>query len=250
MTAVIIEDETASLRNLKAILADVAPSLDIIATLDSVHSSVNWFKKNPPPGLVFMDIHLADGQSFLIFNQVKMESPVIFTTAYDEYALEAFKVNSIDYLLKPIHPEDVQRALAKLQMLTGNSKKEYLSRLNNLAVEQGNLKTLLISHKDKLIPLAIHNVVCFYSKNEIVRAITEDGQRHTIDKALDTLMVKLDQDVFFRANRQFIIAHRAIKEVAVWFGNRLAVILTVPTEEQIIISKARVSAFRKWLAQN
>ena len=129
MKAVIIEDETAAVRNLKAILAELAPEIKIVATLDSVKKSVAWFNNHPAPDLIFMDIHLADGRSFLIFNQINVESPVIFTTAYDEYALEAFKVNSIDYLLKPINPEDVSRALSKFKKLTQNDKEEYSSRI-------------------------------------------------------------------------------------------------------------------------
>ncbi|HBL73740.1 MAG: DNA-binding response regulator [Bacteroidetes bacterium GWF2_42_66] len=250
MKAVIIEDETAAVRNLKAILADLAPEIKIVATLDSVKKSVAWFGNHPAPDLIFMDIHLADGQSFLIFNQVHVESPVIFTTAYDEYALEAFKVNSIDYLLKPINPENVSRALAKFQKLTQNDKEDYSARIAKLISTRSYFRTFLIPVKDKLIPLPTGKISHFYSKNEKVVICTLEGHSYPYDKTLDSLMDKLDPATFFRANRQYIIAHQAVKEVVVWFGSRLAVKLISETSERIIISKARVSSFKKWLIKN
>nr|WP_321451070.1 LytTR family DNA-binding domain-containing protein [uncultured Carboxylicivirga sp.] len=251
MKALIIEDEHTAAENLKAIIKEESRDMEIIDVLDSIQSSVEYLNNQPMPDVIFMDIHLADGQSFLIFEQVEITCPVIFTTAYDEYALEAFKVNSIDYLLKPIQPEDVSRAIRKLNQLTNNDKDEYTERIESfLASRITYTKTFLIPYKDKLIPISTAQIAFFYTSNEAVSVTTIDGRSYPMDKSLDTLMNKLDPGSFFRANRQFIIAHQAIKEVAIWFGNRLSATLVVPTEERIIISKARVSSFKKWLAQN
>ncbi len=249
MEAIIIEDETAAVKNLKAILDAVAPELKIIATLDSVKKSVEWLKNHDAPELIFMDVHLADGQSFHIFKQVEVESPVIFTTAYDEYAFEAFKVHSIDYLLKPINPEDVLRALNKFRKLTRSDKKDYLSRISAMMSERQYFRTFLVQKKDRLIPLPVNRIAYFYSKDEKVTVCSLDGECYPYDKTLDSLMTKLDPVEFFRANRQYIIAHSAVREVIVWFGGRLSVVLFAETDERVIISKARVTAFKNWMTK-
>ena len=251
MKAVIIEDEVVAVKNLKAILKELEPNLEIIAVLDSIQSSVNYFKNNELPDLVFMDIQLADGESFAIFKSVEISCPVIFTTAYDSYALKAFKVNSIDYLLKPIEPENVQRALNKLKNFSNNDLEEYAKRMNSFIADKAEYtKTLLIKYRDKLIPVPTSQIAYFYTENEIVTLHTIDGKEWPVESSLDTLMSKLDPSEFFRANRQFIISHRSVKEVVVWFGNRLSVNLKVSTKERIIISKARVSVLKKWLVNN
>ncbi|MCW3785192.1 LytR/AlgR family response regulator transcription factor [Plebeiibacterium sediminum] len=251
MKAVIIEDEVVAVKNLIAILKELEPNLEIIAVLDSIQSSVNYFQNNELPDLVFMDIQLADGESFEIFKSIEITCPVIFTTAYDSYALEAFKVNSIDYLLKPIEPENVQRALNKLKNFSNNDLEEYAKRMNHFIADKAEYtKTLLIKYRDKLIPLPTAQIAYFYTENEMVTVHSLDGQEWPVESSLDTLMSKLDPSEFFRANRQFIISHSAVKEVVVWFGNRLSVNLNVPTKERIIISKARVSVFKKWLVNN
>jgi two-component system, LytTR family, response regulator LytT len=250
MEAIIIEDETAAAKNLKAILAEIEPNLKIVAILDSIKKSVEWFLKKPAPDLVFMDIQLADGQSFNIFNQIAVESPVIFTTAYDEYALEAFKVNSIDYLLKPIRQEDVARALIKFKNFTGSDRENYSARVSQVMTEPEYFKTFLIPFRDKLIPVPTSTISYFYCNDEKVTITTNDGMSLQVEKTLDSLMGRLDPAMFFRANRQFIISHQAIKEVVVWFGNRLSVKLVSETQEKIIISKARVGDFKKWLMRN
>ncbi len=251
MRALIIEDEYTAAENLKAIINEVAPDIEILEVLESVQSSIDYFNSNPMPDIAFMDIHLADGQSFLIFEQAEVSCPVVFTTAFDEYALQAFKVNSIDYLLKPIEPEDVKRAINKLEQLTGADKSEYKQRIDTfLAGRAQYTKTFLVQYQDKFIPIPTAQIAYFYTSNDTVRLTTVTGQNYPIDKSLDTIMQKLDPDNFFRANRQFIIAHHAISEVLVWFGNRLSVSLSVPTDERIIMSKARVAALKKWLTQN
>ena len=246
MRALIIEDETAAARNLEAVLREVAPGVEILATLESVAESVEWLQSNPQPDLLFMDIHLADGDSFRIFESVEITAPVIFTTAYDRYALEAFKVNSIDYLLKPINTEDVRRALEKLRRLTSGERLDYGTRVRSLA-SQRQEEVFLVHVRDKIIPLQRDRIAYCYTANEKVTACDFDGAVYPMDKTLEALQSLLPDRDFFRANRQFIIARRAVKEIAVWFGSRLTLHLTVETPERIVISKARVPEFKEWL---
>jgi two-component system LytT family response regulator len=250
MKVIIIEDETAAVRNLKAILQAVSPQTETVAVLDSVKKSVEWLSANPSPDLIFMDIHLSDGSSFLIFDKIRVDTPVIFTTAYDEYALEAFKVNSIGYLLKPLKQEDVSRAIAKFEKLTGSDKSEYLLKLARAVRNENYIKSLLIPQKDKFILLPVEKVLCFYSREEKVTAYTADNKLVTSEKSLDALMEKLNPRLFFRANRQFIIARSAVKDVSVWEGNRLSVNLISEADEPVIVSKAHVPELKKWLIRN
>ena len=246
MKALLIEDETAAARNLAAVLREVAPGVQIVATLESVAESIEWLRSNPQPDLLFMDIHLADGDSFRIFGAVEVTAPVIFTTAYDRYALEAFKVSSIDYLLKPINADDVRRALEKLRRLTSGERLDYGSRVRSLAAQRQE-EVFLVRVRDRIIPLQRDRIAYCYTSNEKVTACGFDGETYPLDKTLEALQALLPERDFFRANRQFIVARRAVKEIAVWFGSRLALHLTVGTPERIVISKARVPEFKAWL---
>lgn len=246
MKTLIIEDETAAARNLAAILRQEEPSMEIVATLESVAESVEWLRANPQPDLLFMDIHLADGDSFRIFGAVEVTAPVIFTTAYDRYALEAFKVSSIDYLLKPINADDVRRALEKLRRLTSGERLDYGSRVRSLAAQRQE-EVFLVRVRDRIIPLQRDRIAYCYTSNEKVTACGFDGETYPLDKTLEALQALLPERDFFRANRQFIVARRAVKEIAVWFGSRLTLHLTVDTPERIVISKARVPEFKTWL---
>ena len=253
-SVLIIEDETAAAVNLKAILRDVAPSYNVLAVLESIAESVEYFQdeQSPTPDLVFMDIHLADGESFRIFDRVDIKVPIIFTTAYDEYALRAFKVNSIDYILKPIKEDDVRHAIEKFDLLSGGESKEYNNHIEELirdvrSAVKDNQRVYLVHQKDKIIPLSIDDVAFFYTANEKVSAVTYDGAYYIIDRTLESLQSALPAVEFFRANRQFIIARKAVKDITVWFGSRLSLNLTVALPEKIIISKARVPEFKQWL---
>ena len=246
---VIIEDETAAAVNLRSMLADIYPDVEVVDVLESVEDAVEFFQQSVAVDVVFMDIHLADGDSFRIFQSVDISSPIIFTTAYDEYALQAFKVNSIDYLLKPFKTEDLRRALDKLQRLTAVEQREVLERRQEV-VERHNsevLQTMLVRYKDKIIPVKISDVAYFYTYAERVTLTTTSGITYPVDKTLESLVRELPADDFFRANRQFIVSRGAVKDIAVWFGSRLALNLVVETPERIVISKARVSEFKQWL---
>lgn len=248
MKILIIEDETAAAQNLSSILKEIAPDVEILDIIDTVVDSVEWFRSNPMPDLVFMDIHLSDGKSFRIFDSVKVDVPIIFTTAYDQYALEAFKVNGIDYILKPINEQDVSRAIDKWKMLTNADRSAYVERVDTMAqTERVEQQTFLVRFRDKIIPLSCDDIAFFYTSDERVSAYNFKGERYPIERTLEALQGILPQNVFFRANRQFIVSREAVKDISVWFGSRLLLNLTLETPEKIIISKARVPEFKAWL---
>lgn len=248
MRILIVEDETAAVRNLRTLLLQAEPAAEIAGVTESIVDTVEWLGKNPSPDLVFMDIHIADGESFRIFDLTDIDAPIIFTTAYDRYALEAFKVNSIDYLLKPLKEADLQRALDKWRRITGLERSEYSSRVNRLVAAQNVRSDVFLVHvRDKIIPLKTKDIAFFHTFNEHVTAYSEAGGVYPIDKTLEALQAQLSEYEFFRANRQFIVSRRAVKDISVWFGNRLSLNLSVDTPERIVISKARVPEFKRWL---
>ena len=252
MKAVIVEDERAAVRDLTALLTDVTPEMEVIAVLDSISESVEWFKEHKSPDLVFMDIHLADGSAFEIFRHIEIACPVIFTTAYDEYALKAFKVNSVDYLLKPIGAEDVRNALKKLELFrtaTGEPESgEDIQGLIRMLRRQESYKThFLVPQKgDKLLPLSVESVYYFYINEGIVKAVTMEGKEYPVSHTLDEIADSLNPMRFFRVNRQYLIARKAIKDIDLWFNGRLSVNLIVPVPEKILISRVRVAEFKEW----
>ena len=250
MNALIIEDELVAGQNLQRLISQIADDIQVIAVLQSVEESIDWFSLNAAPDVVFLDIHLADGSAFSIFEKVEILCPVIFTTAYDEYALKAFEVNSIDYLLKPINLKNLERAVLKLRSLV-STKTDNAELISNVlaAFKQTKIaykSNFLIPYKDKFIPLAIHKIACFYSENKMVKIITEDNQVYNMDSSLEDLYTQLDPALFYRANRQYIVSHKAIKDISVWFGSKVSINLNVSVPEKIIVSKARVSEFKAW----
>lgn len=243
---IIVEDETAAAVNLRSMLQNIDPETVVVETLESVEEAVAYFSESVEADVVFMDIHLADGDSFRIFDSVDIRIPIIFTTAYDEYALQAFKVNSIDYLLKPFKEEELRRALDKLERLTAAERSAAERKVREVVAAE-SLNTMLVRYKDKIIPVAMADVAFFYTYAERVTLTTLTGESYPVDKTLEALSQQLNADEFFRANRQFIVSRRAVKDIAVWFGSRLALNLTLETPERIIISKARVPEFKQWL---
>jgi len=261
----IVEDELIAAQNLQRLIGEVAPQMEVVGTLQTVEETVEFFNAQQPVDLVFMDIHLADGLAFHIFDQVSIDCPIIFTTAYDQYALEAFKVNSIDYLLKPIDKESLQRAIDKLHRLsesqqsvadvqmasdqpTGNDQQARLQNLIELFQQQNRQykSYFLIPQRDKLVPLQVSKIAYVYVSDGLTRLVTYDGTTHSIDKPLDAIVAQLNPQHFFRANRQFIIAHDAIKDISVWPLGKLHITLNVATPEKIIVSRARNSEFKSW----
>ncbi len=250
MRVLIIEDETMAAQMLRKLIEEVCDAAEIIGQLESIEDSVEWFSTHPMPDLVFMDIHLADGSSFSIFEKIDVTCPVIFTTAYDDYALKAFEVNSIDYLLKPINKKDLERAMGKYCSLVLSSPQAN-GRFDTLLQQMGGTQKkyrnyFLIPERDKLIPLLSKNIAYIYIDTKTVKAVSLEGKSYYMNHPLDELMAQLDPAIFFRANRQFIISRHAVQDISIWFGSKLSVNLTVETPEKIIVSKARVSEFKNW----
>ncbi|GHT83894.1 DNA-binding response regulator [Bacteroidia bacterium] len=250
MKAVIIEDEVVAAQALQLLLTDVCPEIEIAAVLQSIDESVDWFQTNAMPDLVFVDIHLADGSSFSIFEEVSVTCPIIFTTAYDEYALKAFEVNSIDYLLKPINKKDLERAIHKYEHFLSHQSydKDFMQNLvQSIKKYTPAYKSyFLVAEKDKLIPVATKDIACIFIDSKIVKAITHTHKAYYLDPNLDELMQQLDPSVFFRANRQYIVSRDAVKDISLWFGSKLSVNLHVSTPDRILVSKARVGEFKRW----
>jgi len=248
MRAIIVEDEVLAARNLKAILDELG-NIDVITCLESISETIEWFTGNPPPDILFLDIHLADGSAFEIFERIQISCPVIFTTAYDEYALKAFKVNSIDYLLKPVDGISVKRAIKKMEMLTSNNNSQQdFRRFIESFTKTSSYKThfLVPAKGDKLIPVQASEIAFIYIDASMVKAVGFDNKSFRFDYTLDELTEMLDPVNFFRANRQYIISRKAIKDVDLWFNSRLSVNLKVEVPEKILISKARIPEFKNW----
>ena len=198
MKAIIIEDETAAVSSLKAILQQNSMvDIEVIAELESIEDSVTWFRSSGQPDIIFMDIHLADGLAFNIFEQVNIEAPVVFTTAYDEYALQAFQVCSIDYLLKPITLASLEHALNKFMLFNPIEREEHIRRTNATIRNRNDVKKLLIMLADKFYPLPVKDIFYFYTAKEKVIAYTLDGKKHPVDRTLDMLGEQLDNWLFF-----------------------------------------------------
>lgn len=247
MKALIIEDELMAAKTLKKLLGEVSPDTEIVGVLESIEDSVDWISQHPMPDLIFMDIHLADGSSFTIFDRVTVTCPVIFTTAYDEYALKAFEVNSIDYLLKPISKEALERAVAKYHNLgRGLEQQQLEALLKHLGAKPKFKSCFLLPERDKLVPLPTSDIAYAYIDTKTVKLVTFDDKTFYMNQTLDDILAQLDPQLFFRANRQFLISRNAVKDVSVWFGNKLAINLTVETPEKVIVSKARVAEFKAW----
>lgn len=252
MKTLIIEDEKAALRNLKAAMQEVnSITFEIVGETDSVTGTLEWFASHPMPELVFMDIHLADGAAFGIFDHIDITCPIIFTTAYDEYALQAFRVNSIAYLLKPISHADLQKAIDKLRnfgAISGNEPTADLKAVMRMLKREEGYKThFLVPVKgDKFIPVSVENIMYFYIDDGAVKAVTRSAETFTFQQSLDELAELLNPHLFFRANRQYIISRKSVASVSLWFSGRLALSLTPPAPEKVIISKARVPVFKEW----
>lgn len=252
MKALIIEDEILAAQSLQKLVKEVSPDTEIIGILQSIEESVAWFDENPMPDLVFMDIHLADGSSFAIFDKTQITCPIIFTTAYDEYALKAFEVSSIDYLLKPINRNDLTRAMNKYNALVGeksDNNEAIDALLRQIGMKKNYKSCFLVPERDKLVPLSTANIAYIYIEDKWVKAVTLDEYTHYISQTLDDIMNQLNPDDFFRANRQFIVSRKAIKDLTIWFGNKLSLNMSVKVPEKIIISKAKVSEFKNWFSK-
>ncbi len=248
MNVLIIEDEAAALNSIKNILTQLDSSIEIIGCFDTVVSSVDWFRNNPSPDLVFLDIHLADGSAFNIFECVKIDAPIIFTTAYDQYAINAFQVNSVDYILKPVTVEKVKIALDKLKRINLQSLQKSIQNIDKTIRHSEYTQRILVPLKDKIFPVKIEDIVCFYNTNRTTEIFTKNQSSYKIDKSLDSIMPTLNPDHFYRANRQFIIAKEFVNDLTLWFDSRLLINLKIETPERIFVSKNKSAEFKGWFS--
>lgn len=250
MKILIVEDETAAYENLLDILATMGPDIEIAGYTESIRQTIQWLQSNSNPDLIFMDIHLSDGSAFSIFNSIKLEVPIIFTTAYDEYAIEAFKVNCIDYLLKPIKVEEMKRALDKFRKWTQRDILNYLTYLNNLASAPKFKDKLLIPVKDQLQPLDLNEISCFYTTEKNTRIFLKNGKSFPYSKTLEQIEGSLNPKDFMRANKQFIIARKSVKNITIWFDSRLMITLDIEPPERIYVSKNKAAEFKAWIVND
>lgn len=253
MKVLIIEDEPHAQNELKRLLADSGSEIDILDCIDSVEDSVDWLKANEAPGLIFMDIQLSDGLSFEIFSEVKVTTPVIFTTAFDEYAIRAFKVNSVDYLLKPIKQNELNDALNKFKSLGSqfNSAQptldlDQIQQLLN--IKNQTYKTRFIARVgDQIKHVDVKDVAYFRAEDNEVMLVTKNNNRYIIEYSLDHLVGVLDPIEFFRANRSYIVTVKAIDKISKYFNSRLHLELIPKTEDTVLISRVKVPEFLKWM---
>lgn len=253
MNVLIIEDEPFAQQELIRLLHLCDESIRVLDRIDSVEESIRWLQSHPWPDLIFMDIQLSDGISFEIFNELEMQSPVIFTTAYDEYAIRAFKVNSLDYLLKPIEEADLKKSLDKYRQLREmfRRKGSFLSQdqvEDLLQLYKPSYKSRLVTRMgSQILHLAVPEMVYLYSEDKITFVIMTNGKRYMLGYTLDQLERMLDPSVFHRLNRKYIAHIQSIGTIHKYFNSRLKVTLKPPVTDEILISRAKVAAFIEWL---
>ena len=267
MQVLIIEDEKPAARHLTALLQKHDPTIEVLAQLDTVKKAVAWFNDHPAPDLVFLDIQLADGLSFSIFEQVTVTSPIIFTTAYDQYAVQAFRVNSVDYLLKPIGPDELAQALDKFWQHYGTASAQPAGQppLWDSAMMrqiQRAISTMSQPYKHRFVvkvgehirPIPVAEVLYFTSQDKVTFMQTRtdqkaSGRRFIIDYSLDQVEAAVDPGRFFRISRQYIVSLEAVEDIITYSSSRLKLILRHCEDNQVLVSRERVATFRQWLDQ-
>lgn len=250
MKVLIVEDETAAYENLVDILNETDPEIQITGYTESVRQTVTWLRSRPLPDLILMDIHLSDGDAFSIFESIEVETPVIFTTAYDEYAIKAFKVNSVDYLLKPIKADELRCAIEKFRKYSRQDIQQYLSNVNQFNNSFKFSDKILVPVKDRLKPVNLREVSCFYTTEKNTRIFLKDGTIYPYARTLEQIETSLDPSEFMRANKQYIISRDSVKNLTIWFDSRLLVTLDVETPERIYVSKNKAAEFKSWMVKN
>lgn len=252
ITVLIIEDEIKTARELKKNIEKIFDDIVVLEIIASVSDAIKWFKNNNEPDIVFSDIQLADGLSFEIYKEIDIKAPIIFCTAFDEYAIDAFKTSGIDYLLKPIDEDKLIQSITKYKSLKdtftnldsyNNDIKVLLNNFNLIE----HKRTILVHYQDKIIPLKTENIAYAHYELGIVYLFTFEGKKYFINQTLDEIESSLNDVVFYRANRQFIINKAAVVSIENYFTRRLLVKLSVSTSEEIIVSKIKAPMFLKWL---
>ena len=250
MTAIVIEDETLAAEKLVKMLAAEDESIQVLGVLDTVEKAVFYLKDNPAPDIIFLDIELGDGKSFDIFQEVEVNSHIIFVSAFDEYALRAFKYNSIDYLLKPLKRKDLAFALEKFrQHFTLTQSKSEIAGIIRQLQQKEYRSRFLLRQGTRLFSLHINEVAIAYTRERLHYIRTFADTHHLIDNNLDELESQLDPEKFFRVNRQFIVSFNAIDQAYAWFDGKIKLMVKPAAYEDIIISRLRANDFKKWLGK-
>ncbi|MBX2843825.1 MAG: LytTR family DNA-binding domain-containing protein [Flammeovirgaceae bacterium] len=254
MKVLLIEDEAPAARRLQKLLMEIDPDFEVLDIIDSVEDTVKWLNIHQHPELIFMDIQLADGLSFEIFEQVKITQPVIFTTAYDDYMLQAFKVNSIDYLLKPINKYELLKSIKKLKEIKQVYAEEpkptidITALIDSLKQPSKSYKSrFLVKIGDKLISVPEEEIAYFTAEDRSVLLVTSKNKKYVMDHTLDELEQQLNPDKFFRLNRQFLARITAIREIQNYFNGKLIVFLQLESSQNITVSREKNPIFKKWL---
>ncbi|MDP2334884.1 MAG: LytTR family DNA-binding domain-containing protein [Bacteroidota bacterium] len=245
----IIEDEKPAADWLRQLILKFDPQISVLAVIDSVSGAAEWFHQNPSPNLVFMDIQLADGLSFEIFERVKVPCPVIFTTAYEEYAVKAFKVNSVDYLLKPIAFSELEAAFKKFASQHQEVPEvtiELLNKVKEMLRKQYKTR-FVIKVGEHLKSIPVEDILFFYSLEKATYLCTADFKTYLVDYSLDRISEMVDEHRFFRINRKYILSNQSITDIVVYSNSRLKIKLKKPDEESIIVSRDKVPGFKEWL---
>lgn len=252
--AVIIEDENPAARLLKKMIKEMRPEWEVSVLSGIVEEAVGWFSSNPHPDILFLDIHLMDGSAFRFIEQARPKSMIVFTTAYDEYAIQAFSAGGIDYLLKPISRERLAKAIEKFERFSHEKDAGYTGQtdiealLRQLADSEKKYRTrFLITHGDSFLTLSVSDIAYFYSENKITFAKTRNNKTYAIDLSLNKLEEQLDGHAFFRVNRQFIVSAEAVKRIEPYFLNKHRIHVEPPHDKPLLVSRERVSALKAWL---
>jgi DNA-binding LytR/AlgR family response regulator len=260
MKVLIIEDEELAVKKLQKTLQSVDENATVVGTADSIQSAVEWLQENNPPDLILMDIELSDGQSFEIFNLTEVKSPVIFTTSYDEFALKAFKVNSVDYLLKPVQKEDLEAALNKFKKLKSAfgstetagkdlSIESLVKELKQKLQPKDYRKRFLVKHAQKLVSIGCDEITYFYSDGRLNFFKTKDNKKYVVDYTMDELEEMLDPEIYFRISRSFFVSVGCIEKIEDYFGNRLILQLNPAVDKEALVSREKVTEFKKWMGK-
>ncbi len=247
MKVIILEDETRAANHLERLLANVAPSMKVVARLESVRDSAKYLQTNPEPDLIFSDIQLADGLSFEIYKQVAINCPIIFTTAYDHYAIEAFQTNGIDYLLKPIEEERLQKAIEKARHFSPGMLLEKLLAMSRPAEDKSWKSRFMVKVGDKIRSIPVEEILVFYSQEKASFLRTSDSHTYCIDYTLDELEPMLNPGKFFRINRKYLVSIEACTNILVWTNSRLRLKIDGIDDSDIIVARERVVEFKMWL---
>jgi len=253
MDILIVEDEQLAAERLASLLTTYDPTFRVLDCLDAVEDTVQWFRSRPAPHLLMLDIHLADGLGFDIFQQVDVHCPIIFTTAYDQYAIQAFKVNSIDYLLKPIAFSDLSRAIDKLRRLsTEPAEAPSTTDFRQVAAAVRELRKtyktrFIVRFHDRILFKTTEEVAYFCADGKVLYLNTLGQRRYIVDYTLEQLEELLDPTEFYRLNRKFMVRLAAIKDIRTYLGGRLKLLLQPPTDAEVIVSRERVADFKSWL---